>query len=208
MCVLLLICDSCNFWEWQNTFIDLSMYLNRVLKPCTDLGTDLWKRASKGSGWWCFVLLLGAILSIALQLPVPLVTARISRPCAWESLQVARLARDDCVWQNVCVGLVLKAKHVQCYQVLLETWDLAGASRRLWSRGWWFWSDSQLDSDFKVFSLRSDKSGGYLKQALREFKTDELRRFGLEVFFDSRLLRRVWGWLNLEASLICVSTTY
>lgn len=67
----------------------------------------------------------------------------------------------------------------------------------------------QLDSGFKVFSLRSDKSGGYLKQTLRKFKTDELWR-GLVwfFFFDSRLLRWLWGWLNLKASLICVSTTY
>lgn len=40
-----------------------------------------------------------------------------------EGLQVARLAREDCVWHNVCMGLV-KAEHVQIYQMLLEweTW--------------------------------------------------------------------------------------
>ena len=43
----------------------LSIDLNRVLKPCTNLGTGLWKRTSKGLAWWCFVLLLDAILSIA-----------------------------------------------------------------------------------------------------------------------------------------------
>lgn len=43
----------------------------------------------------------------------------------------------------------------------------------------------------KYFPLEATSLRRYLKQTLREFKTDELRRFGLEVFFDSRLLRRV-----------------
>lgn len=43
----------------------LSIYLNQVLKPCTNLSTGLWERTSKGLVWRCFVLLLDAILPIA-----------------------------------------------------------------------------------------------------------------------------------------------
>lgn len=78
---------------------------------------------------FCSVLLLGAILSISADAAPP-VTARLSRPCAWEGLQVARLAREDCVWQNVCMGLV-KAEHVQIYQMLLE-WETRQEPRAIY----------------------------------------------------------------------------
>lgn len=128
------------------------------------------------------------------------------QPGSPDHVQVARPARDDCVWQDVWMGLVVKAEHVQCYQMLLEMWD-PGSLVPFMTQGWWFWSDSQLDGGFKVFALRSDKSDGYLRQTLREFKTDELCKFGLGVF-HLRLLGWLWGWLNLKASVICVSTTY